>query len=180
MAIPISLVWGLNAAIATKINVVLGFSFRLLYANQNQHICLAYVDITAYRLLMIIAFRLQTFPKDGLTANPTLRLVHFIVWTQTELNWSIVSATIPSLRPFLQGFSTYTGALSEYSNDSARRYQSHHSGHVLSELDSINHGSKSSMQMNNPLVRQRATERDATSVGSNDSQGMIIRKDNQL
>ncbi|KAK0261592.1 hypothetical protein LTR35_017845 [Friedmanniomyces endolithicus] len=176
VALSISLVYGLQAPLATKISVVSAFSFRLL-------------------LLIVIALRLATFPSSGLTTNPTLRLDLFIVWTQTELNWSIISATVPSLRPFLRGLNTYTGTLSENSADPKLRHQGHRALYMLSNLDNKGRKDRSThdhspprsvLEILNPGMSSSeerkgtfapGTELDATSLGSNDSRGMIIRKD---
>ncbi|KAK0247023.1 hypothetical protein B0A54_17952 [Friedmanniomyces endolithicus] len=176
VALSISLVYGLQAPMATKISVVSAFLFRLL-------------------LLIVIALRLAAFPKSGLTTNPTLRLDLFIVWTQTELSWSIISATVPSLRPFLRGLNTYTGTFSENSTDPKLRHQGHRAVYTLSNMDSKGRKDRSThnhkpprsvLEILNPGISSSGerkgtfapgTELDATSLGSNDSQGMIIRKD---
>lgn len=50
-----------------------------------------------------------------------MELAAFVVWTQAELYWSIISATIPSMRPFLRGLSTTETAVFEHSTDPAAR-----------------------------------------------------------
>lgn len=73
------------------------------------------------RLVVAIAYRLHTFPESGLTEDPSFELVAFVVWTQAELYWSIISATIPSMRPFLRGLSTTETAIFDASTDPAAR-----------------------------------------------------------
>jgi hypothetical protein len=56
-----------------------------------------------------------------LTVDPSLELAAFVVWTQAELYWSVISATIPSMRPFLRGLSTAETTLFEHSTDPTAR-----------------------------------------------------------
>jgi hypothetical protein len=63
--------------------------------------------------------------------DPSLELAAFVVWTQAELYWSIISATVPSMRPFLRGLSTTETAVFEHSTDPAAR-----SGYELTKIRS--------------------------------------------
>jgi len=92
VAMPVYLIWGLATTISTKAAVVAAFSFRLL-------------------TIIPIAFRLSNFNKAGRISNPTLREDLFIVWTQTELNYSLISATIPTLRLFVKNLNTQLGGV---------------------------------------------------------------------
>ncbi|ERF77066.1 hypothetical protein EPUS_06284 [Endocarpon pusillum Z07020] len=67
-------------------------------------------------MIVIIAFRLATFDEAGFTTHPTLLEDLFVVWTQAELNYSTISATIPSLRPFMNNLNTQFGGLGQTSN----------------------------------------------------------------
>jgi hypothetical protein len=168
-----------------------------------------------HRLVIAIAFRLATFDASGYTTNPTLFEDLFIVWTQTELNYSIMSATIPALRPVMNNLNTQFGGLGPdadgpgygygYGNQS-QHYQlsnlrsadrSHHSKEEYpsakqsaAALDGRDvayscdvwvpgtEGEGPNRERENGV--QRKTKQgggDATSVDSNDSRQMIIRKD---
>jgi hypothetical protein len=89
----------LKTAFINKFVVVFAFGFRL-------------------PLIVAIAFRLIHF-KDGveLTTNFTLAEDLYIVWTETQLNYALISATIPIARPFISSLSTNygIGAATEYS-----------------------------------------------------------------
>jgi hypothetical protein len=140
-------------------------------------------------LIIAIAFRLASFNTAGLTTNPTLLQDKFIVWTQTELSYSIMAATIPSLRPFLKTLSSNYGTVpangygSGYENGT---YENGTGGDVLSgdyqmsTLRSTRRGDKQKPRIwsgeiaGYPRVVNRT---DAASVGSSDSQRMIIKKD---
>lgn len=62
-------------------------------------------------MIFAIAFRLDAFDEAGWTADPTLLEASFIVWTQSELNCSIISATIPSFQNFFKNLNTQFGGL---------------------------------------------------------------------
>ena len=72
-------------------------------------------------MIAAVAFRLSALPSSRLTEDPSLHLAAFICWTQAELYWSIVSATIPSMRPFLRGLSTTETTIFEDSYGQASR-----------------------------------------------------------
>ncbi|QSZ33169.1 hypothetical protein DSL72_002755 [Monilinia vaccinii-corymbosi] len=102
------LVWSVRTSKSNKTTVVVAFSFRL-------------------PIIIAIAYRLATFDEDGLTKNPTILEDRFIMWTQTELNYSVISAIIPSLRPFVISLSTYygqeLGGRSGYNLEDSEGYQ---------------------------------------------------------
>lgn len=62
-------------------------------------------------MVIPIAFRLTTFNPAGRTSDFFLAEDLFVVWTQTELNYSIISATIPTLRIFATTLNTQFGGL---------------------------------------------------------------------
>jgi len=172
--------------------------------------------IMCHRMIIAIAFRLSTFNKAGWITNPTLLEDVFIVWTQTELNYSLISATIPTLRPFVNNLNTQFGGLGQsangygYGNGSGIHMQSNGS-YQMSKLKSVDRSNTrdehtptqsaggqpnaysyniwvpntgvdvSSGKKGNAVkldkTREDKTNGDATSVDSNDSRRMIIRKD---
>ncbi|KAI9639963.1 hypothetical protein NHQ30_011632 [Ciborinia camelliae] len=166
-------------------------------------------------MIIAIAYRLINFNANGMMKNPTFLEDKFIVWTQTELNYSVISAIIPSLRPFVKNLSTYygqeLGGRSGYTLEDSKNYQ-------LSNLSSIrnhenNHqleGGRIGEEVVDPddykfrvwatqgglpgakrnittaggtskLLRKSSLDDgmdgDGLSVGSSDSQRMIIQKD---
>lgn len=62
-------------------------------------------------MIVAIAFRLQTFDEAGWTTDPILLEASFIAWTQSELSYSLVSATIPSFQNLLKNLNTQFGGL---------------------------------------------------------------------
>ena len=149
--------------------------------------------------MIAITYRLKTFDSEGLTTNPLLLQDKFIVWTQAELFYSIIAATIPSLRPFIKALSTYYGTTTGtgygtgygsgygagYSNVSDANLQS--GSFQMSTLRPKGKGEEYKYRVwsnkNCGSVGDRGidqdkvpTTADAVSVGSSDSQLMIIKK----
>lgn len=143
---------------------------------------------------MTVAIRLATFDRAGLTSDPSLRETSFIIWTQTEINFSIISATIPTLLQFMRDLNTHFGGLTE---QEAMTYGSHkRSNHSfpMSILRSANKTSASHNQLTNPkaeqgdifdnshghsstVVARHPNLASKDSMGSNDSQRMIIQRE---
>lgn len=61
------------------------------------------------RLIPIVALHLANYSRTGQYDDPTLLESEFIVWTSTELSYSIISATFPVLRPLVNKFNTNWG-----------------------------------------------------------------------
>ena len=170
--------------------------------------CAIYADFTS-SIIVIIALRLASFDQAGLSTDPTLLESQFITWTLAELNYSIISATIPILRPFVTNLSTHYGGGHGQGDDSMYGYDSSGS-HARSKGRSAQKGTFEMRSMNRSKSREvreqedderyaptnysygvvtgrqtgnlksrdpNDTKADATSVNSNDSQKMIIRKD---
>ena len=172
-------------------------------------------------MIVPIVFRLLTFDKIGRSTNFTLLETVFIVWTQTELNYSLISATIPTLRPFVSNFNTQLGGVGNtdgygYGTGSSTIDKSNGS-YQMSNLKSVDGSKVEKEQVKNEAEDMRIgqndsysddiqhtseimdaedsnTDRksntaksdqpkddvingDSTSVDSNDSRQMIIRKD---
>jgi hypothetical protein len=165
------------------------------------------------RLIVAIAFRLATFDERGYTTNPTFLEDRFIVWTQTELNYSIMSATIPALRPVMNSLNTQFGSLGqnpgEHGYGYGYGYGNDCSNYQMSSLKSVDRRGKKDEYTakqsaagldgreieyscdvwvpgmegeghngeNGGQPNPKQSGGDATSVDSNDSRQMIIRKD---
>ncbi|KAF2171439.1 hypothetical protein M409DRAFT_50877 [Zasmidium cellare ATCC 36951] len=90
VAMSLWLVWSLKTTFSNKITVIITFGARLI-------------------LLAIVALRLKSFSRSGQTDDPTLLEAQFIVWSSTELNYSIIAATFPIMRPFINNLATNYG-----------------------------------------------------------------------
>lgn len=153
-------------------------------------------------MIIAIAYRLANFDALGLTRNPTILEDRFIVWTQTELNYSVIAAIIPSLRPFVKNLSTHygqeLGGRSGYTLDDSGNYQLSNFGSAIRKDDNRQHGrAREDVDPDDYRFRVWANEErkgmernenagegcskskktvDEESVGSSDSQRMIIKK----
>ena len=147
---------------------------------------------------MPIIYRIANFSQNIFTNDPTLRLDLFIVWTQTQLYYSLISATLPILRPYLNQFSTLKGGLgmdgTTYGSNQDSQLRSG-SDYKLSAMRSKFIVSQTRSQVREedeeniiraqslPESGHRAHKsntgeiRDTVSVHSSESQHMMIRKD---
>lgn len=56
-----------------------------------------------------VILRLKRWDASKLTTDFTLAEDMYIVWSLIEVYYSIASATIPNLRPFMQSLTTFYG-----------------------------------------------------------------------
>lgn len=71
-------------------------------------------------MIIAIAFRLSTFDETHQISNFTLVEDLFVVWNQTELNCSLISATIPAMQRFALSLNTRFGGLQEVESGYSR------------------------------------------------------------
>lgn len=165
-------------------------------------------------MIIAIAFRLKTFSSSGFTVNPTLLQGEFIVWTQTELDYSLISATIPCLRPFVTNLATHYGGFGRSQNADGSYGTNHGSRNVNTnqsyQMNTLKSANRNTISQDHTVTNTRhsgsanldhgnradvshvgkkktivkplgypSEKEDSrrTSLGSNDSQRMIIRKD---
>lgn len=98
-------------------------------------------------MIIPISMRLAEFKEAGRSSNFTLLDDLFIVWTQTELNYSLISATIPTLRSFISKLNTQFGGLGEgegegaygngYSKGSSKKSSKLNDSFQMSNLSSV-------------------------------------------
>jgi hypothetical protein len=110
------LVWNLSMATRTKVMVVCAFSAQLLIA----------IPI-AFRLELLRG-RTEAPPRDPLFAATSSAIA-----TQIVVHLSVMAATFPCLRQFLQAFDSGLGATTKISTElgSGSRSQQSHSGYIL-------------------------------------------------
>ncbi|KAK5114229.1 hypothetical protein LTR85_010294 [Meristemomyces frigidus] len=186
----LQLVWKLQTSLARKSRVVLAFGLRL-------------------PVIALAALRLYYIDQEVSAANPTLVGAVPALLTQLEIFYSIMSATIPCLRPFLAGFITNYGAMggdtvmggSQIGTSSKRDAKGSKGSFAMTSLSSgpeksaasAKHGKSATRsanrEMNEDMFRPNrqtnqtsvthgsARAHDASSIGSNDSTKMIIKKD---
>ena len=127
------------------------------------------------------------------SSHPSLAMVPTIVIAQTELCWSLVSATIPNLKNFMKSFSTGFGhefglgtITSGYMMSGGSQNANRGNNIQLSNMSKQRSNTDSPRKFASKLDRSgnaydievsRGRQHDAQSVGSGKSQEMIIRKD---
>lgn len=121
-------------------------------------------------MLIATGFRLGSFDKAGFSINPTLLEASYICWTQTEMNYSIVSATIPSATKLVKSLSTNYGVAFGVTSSG---------GYGPSSLTSRNHGTTTAGGDGIPLsslksIRQRMS---ATTSGRDEFRVLTSKED---
>jgi len=153
------------------------------------------------RVVALAALRLSYIDQEISSSNPTLVGVAAAILTQVEIFYGIMAATIPCLRPFLAGFATNYGAMgghtvmggSQIGTSRERTIKNTKSSFVLASLASRNEMSATRPGDCDPDERMFRPNRtgnqasvvhshkprgnDASSIGSNESTKMIIKKD---
>jgi hypothetical protein len=152
------------------------------------------------RMIVVVVIRMTSFDHAGFATDPTLVESRFIAWTSVELNFSIVSATIPMLRSFVTNLSTHFGAgqaagglgygqgTSQDKSHASSSRQSRPVMHSLPgiELRSIEHKVPDVPSVPNLSAKagfprgpsgNSVRDEDRGSIGSDNSRKMIIRKD---
>ncbi|BAE65451.1 unnamed protein product [Aspergillus oryzae RIB40] len=122
----ILMVWDLRVASATKITVVMAFSLQLL----------ATIPIIV-RLVLLQ----QSTTADN-AANPTFTITDTVVVTEVAMHFSLMSATFPCLRKFLQVFDLNMGATTHMDCEPGGTYYSRSRSAGSYALQSMERGSR--------------------------------------
>lgn len=104
---------------------------------------------------MIAIYRLLALRDFSSTSNPLLDRVVLVAWTQGEQAYSLVTATIPSLMPFLAKMNTGLGALSR--DDFITHTTNQESGGSFA-MQSLKPGQSGSSKVSE-IIRKRLTTR---------------------
>jgi len=96
-ALSIYLVAGLHMSMAKKSMVIIAFGLRL-------------------PVIAACVLRLHYLAYSLDSSDPTFDTVLFVTWTEVELAYSIMAATIPCLKPFVSQLNTYYGSTQPLSN----------------------------------------------------------------
>ncbi|KNG84806.1 hypothetical protein ANOM_006709 [Aspergillus nomiae NRRL 13137] len=97
----IMVLWNLQARLKAKLTVLLAFSVQLLVAIP-----------TIFRLLL-----LQEMTTEDIRSDRTFALTNTVVLTEITMHFSLMAATFPCLRKFLQAFDTHLGATTHMTTD---------------------------------------------------------------
>lgn len=158
-------------------------------------------------MIVPIAFRLAVFDEAGWTTNPFIDEAMFIAWSQGEVNYSLISATIPTFQNFLKNLNTQFGGLGDASaygygsgNDSRAFPKGSTTDYQMSKLRSANKSSAMDEEADEQAIRpapvlrvpshgfnkqgstgdrngSAAANGERQSLDSNESRQLMIKKD---
>jgi hypothetical protein len=117
----------IDAFLEAAVVACTAFMIRPLKTSASKKFVVVFVFSFRLPIIVIIAFRLHTFHHSGYTTDFTFLETLYIVLTQTQLNYSLISATIPNLRPIINNLNTHYGAMGE-STLSGSNYNSNSNG----------------------------------------------------
>ena len=186
-AIALRIIWSLQIQSSKKLGIGFAFLQRLT-------------------IIAPIVARLHYLSVVYGSDDPTLHLHLSTICKQTEVAFAIVAASVPCLRPFLNATATHYGAPAEgakskhgqYANTAGSSKNNSNRGPASFSLKKLNLSKKKdgthSSSKNDRIEEEHFSSqhrsqttatgnnlqaRDAASVESDDSRGMIIRKDTQ-
>ncbi|OGM40971.1 hypothetical protein ABOM_010488 [Aspergillus bombycis] len=124
--IVILMVWDLRVASATKITVVMVFSLQLL---------------ATIPIIVRLVFLQQSTTQDS-AADPTFTITDTVLATEVAMHFSLMSATFPCLRKFLQVFDLNMGATTHMDCEPGGTYYSRSRSAGSYALQSMERGSR--------------------------------------
>jgi hypothetical protein len=161
----------LDAIMEAAVVACTAFMIRPLKTPASKKFVVVFVFSFRLPIIIIIAFRLRTFDPTGLTTDFTFAETLYIAITQTQVNYSLISATIPNLRPIINNLNTHYGAMGEStltgsnynsnSNSGTRTTAGHRSSRRGSRRSSL--GNVLAM---GPLKRLKSKAKDGGAKGS--------------
>ncbi|OQV11217.1 hypothetical protein CLAIMM_15083 isoform 4 [Cladophialophora immunda] len=171
-AAPIWLVLKLRKPLETKLEIVAPFALRLLYvksplkAPSNRRRSSGVADVT-HSIIVLTGLRLASFDQADFATDPTLRESRYICWTQAEMSYAVIGATLPTARRLVLDLITfYNGGYFGSTAESANRSGAYQMTKLTSRV-----------KRNAKLASTRTDQDAACDDGDNNSQEMIIRKD---
>ena len=136
----------------------------------------AHTDISPHRIIVIAIYRLLALRDFRTSTNPFLDRVVIVAWTQGEMTYSIVTAILPTLMPFLIKMNTGLGAFSRDDFIKQTTHQESGGSYVMQSLRSPQSGSRmrsDNVNFQSMVVSQKEPRR---SISSDDSQRVMVRK----
>ena len=172
-AAPIWLVLKLRKPLETKLEIVAPFALRLLYvksplkAPSNRRRPSGVADVI-HSIIVLTGLRLVSFDQADFATEPTLRESRYICWTQAEMSYAVIGATLPTTRRLVLDLITlYNGG---YFGNTVSESGTRSGTYRVTKLTSR-------VKRNTELASTRTVQDAACDDGDNDSQEMIIRKD---
>lgn len=161
LAFPVWLVWGLQTDLKRKITVVAVFWLRLPYAFLL--ICWTMSHMLTLRSVIIAALvRIYYLGETIGSGEPLLKGVVPFVLLNVEMQYGLMAATMPTLKPFVGAFNTGWGT---YDTTGQSGYgQNSQGSYALQSLEKKSQRSKKGSKNNSAV---RSTDRDPPAFGKN-------------
>ena len=167
----------IDAILEAAVVACTAFMIRPLKTPASKKFVVVFVFSFRLPIIVIIAFRLRTFHQSGLTTNFTFLQSIYITLTQTQVNYSLISATIPNLRPIINNLNTHYGAMGE-STLTGSNYNSNSNGSNSNSGNRTTTGQRSGSRRNSrrssmgnvfamgPLKRFKSKAKDSAHSGA--------------
>ncbi|KAE8318235.1 hypothetical protein BDV41DRAFT_523739 [Aspergillus transmontanensis] len=126
----IKVLWNLQARLKTKLSVLLAFSVQLLVAIP-----------TIFRLILLHEMTTEDIRNDRIFA-----ITNTVVLTEITMHFSLMGATFPCLRKFLQAFDTNLGATTHMTEPEDTDKSGSKGGYALRSLERPSQGAGSSFE----------------------------------
>ena len=133
-------------------------------------------DISLHRIIVIAIYRLLSLRDFRASTDPFLDRIVIVAWTQGEMTYSIVTAILPTLMPFLIKLNTGLGAFSRDDFIKQTTHQESGGSYVMQSLRSPQSGSRmrsDNVNFQSMVVSGKEPRR---SVSSDDSQRVMVTK----
>ncbi|KAJ5963996.1 uncharacterized protein N7479_003872 [Penicillium vulpinum] len=105
----VALIWGLQMHISHKLVIMISFAARL-------------------PLIIFSALHLSTLKDYTTTKNPTFAAISHMIYTQLQLNYTLIACTVFCLRPFMNALTTSYGTAGDANLGSSSGGYGHGSG----------------------------------------------------
>jgi hypothetical protein len=165
----------LDAIMEAAVVACTAFMIRPLKTPASKKFVVVFVFSFRLPIIIIIAFRLRSFHQSGLTTDFTFLETIYIALTQTQVNYSLISATIPNLRPIINNLNTHYGAMGESTLTGSNYNSNSNSGTRTTVPRSSRRGSRRSSLGNvlamGPLKRLKTKGKDGGAKGSSSGRG---------
>ena len=132
--------------------------------------------MSLHRIIVIAIYRLLSLRDFRASTDPFLDRIVIVAWTQGEMTYSIVTAILPTLMPFLIKLNTGLGAFSRDDFIKQTTHQESGGSYVMQSLRSPQSGSRmrsDNVNFQSMVVSQKEPRR---SISSDDSQRVMVRK----
>ncbi|KAE8373280.1 hypothetical protein BDV26DRAFT_272384 [Aspergillus bertholletiae] len=164
--IVIFMVWDLRVALSTKVTVVMAFSLQLL---------------TTIPIVVRLVFLQRSTTGDN-AAEPTFTITDTVLVTEVVMHFSLMSATFPCLRRFLQVFDLNMGATTHMDCEPGGTYYSRSRSAGSYALQSMERGTRmghEELSGTNPRLNPRGPCQTVTTVSGGRRDGADQQKSRQ-